>query len=87
MALAIEKAWQQANEGRWRMFNGVWSLVPKRQSDLLVAAELHHIVVSDAAEHSVSQLRKIFKGATCPIRLLNVIETTPDRIQVEFQGA
>jgi hypothetical protein len=87
MALGIEKGWREANEGRWRMFNGVWSLVPDHQRKLLIAAESRHVVVSDTTAFSVSQLRKIFKGARCPIRLLNLSETSPDRIQVEFQEA
>ncbi len=82
----IEKAWQPANQGSCRMFNGVWLLVPQRQEELLNAAVSHHVVVADGVVPSATQLRAQLRWKKYPIRFLDLTGSEVDRIQIKFSG-
>lgn len=84
LASEIKREWKGANQGRWRMFNGVWSVLPEYQHEILTVAQNQHIVVADAVVQPAAQLRKIAAERRLAVRLLNVSVPQADRINVEF---
>lgn len=78
------RLWPRPNHGAVLVFNGVWSLLPERQKQILGWCENHHVLVADDIPLDPAQVRTTFGKVTAPARIVELCESGEQRIDLKF---
>lgn len=81
----IMGAWPRPDHAAALLLNGVWSLLPEKQKEILGWSAHHHVFVADELNCTPRQRRTIFRELKAPVRFLNVTETDQECIHLDFQ--
>jgi len=79
------RRWSKPNHATLLVLNGLWSLMPERQREILARAETHHVVVADETKYGVAEMQRVFGVIKAPVHVLEVTELDHDHIHIDFR--
>lgn len=80
------QAWDSIGHSSWLMLDGVWTLLPDRQKEILIRSLDSHVVIADAAHSDACTLRRIKGSKDVPIHILDVTESSEGRIHIAVRS-
>lgn len=82
----INSAWPRADCGGRFMLNGILSLVPERQRQLLTLMQTHHVIIADELDWQTPGLFKECREMNVPIHIVEVAAANSRRISIDVRS-